>query len=670
MPSQAFDHVVVPAGGLTPRSFFVTSDQCVGCHAAGSTGLQYDMTEQLPAESGNLLIDLSPYGTWRASPMGLAGRDPIFFAQLASETQTFHPEVAPLIESTCLGCHGAQGQRQYFIDRPDDSSCEPPFLRAYLDATPYPSNNPMARYGALARDGLACMACHRMVLGEAENTKYRDSPQNRCIYARQDYLFPEATGFARTFTGSFLVGNPSKMDGPFPEPKDLPMRRALGIVPEHNPSIKSSELCGTCHTIHLPVLRGQQILGHFYEQTTYPEWAFSGYRTGETPDGKLPGGKGANAQSCQDCHMPSTGLNGKPIRSKIASIQERSNFPQVDHALPAEDIDLPVREGPARHSLVGLNLFLVQMAKQFSDTLGMSPSSSMLQDLGVNPIDFSSAEIVDQANWNTADIAILSATRGIKDIAATVRIGNKTGHKFPSGVAFRRAFVDFRVTDPNGKVLWESGRTDPQGHIIDQKGDPVAGEVWWTPDCSARPGSDLYQPHFETIVRQDQVQIYQQLTTAPPDSGPARCGVEYATGPMTTSFLSICGRVKDNRLLPKGFLPIKDRIAIAKALGAQEDLAYETNAIGVGNDPDYKGGGDTLRFLVPLKEINGVPAKVEATLYYQAIPPYYLQDRRCTAKGTDADRLRAITGALDLSNTPAAGWKLKLVSTGPVAITP
>ena len=41
-------------------------------------------------------------------------------------------------------------------------------------------------------------------------------------------------------------------------------------------------------------------------------------------------------------------------RSKIASIQEHRNFPQAEYALGAKDIDLPVREGFARHTLVGL----------------------------------------------------------------------------------------------------------------------------------------------------------------------------------------------------------------------------------------------------------------------------------------------------------------------------
>jgi hypothetical protein len=54
---------------------------------------------------------------------------------------------------------------------------------------------------------------------------------------------------------------------------------------------------------------------------------------------------------------------------------------------------------------------------------------------------------------------------------------NKTGHKFPSGVGFRRAFVDFAVLDEAGAVLWESGRTRKSGVLIDQAGAPIGGTV-------------------------------------------------------------------------------------------------------------------------------------------------------------------------------------------------
>jgi hypothetical protein len=49
---------------------------------------------------------------------------------------------------------------------------------------------------------------------------------------------------------------------------------------------------------------------------------------------------------------------------------------------------------------------------------------------------------------------------------------------------------------------------------------------------------------------------------------------------------------------------------------------------------------------------------VRAWLNYQATPPFYLQDRFCTAQGKDRDRLFYLAGHLDLDGTPAADWSL------------
>jgi hypothetical protein len=260
-------------------------------------------------------------------------------------------------------------------------------------------------------------------------------------------------------------------------------------------------------------------------------------------------------------------------------------------------------------------------------------------------------------------------------LEARVTVTNKTGHKFPSGVGFRRAFVEFSVFDANKALLWSSGRTNGAGMIVDASGAPIAGEVWWKPDCSARidPAARAHQPHYEVVTREDEAQIYQELTADPGDdpTPPAPSSGVGATprGALTTSFLSICAKVKDNRLLPQGFLSLADRVAIAGALGAGPDLAEETGATEVGADPDYQtGGGDTLLYRVPLAGLAGTPASVEATLYYQATPPYYLQDRFCTSQSEDTKRLYFVAGNLDLKDSRAASWKLKLVTSGPVAV--
>ena len=75
---------------------YLTSDQCTGCHSgfpkAANSAFGPAMVVYPPGTTESAKnINVSEYGEWRWSPMGLAGRDPIFFAQLASETGTFHP---------------------------------------------------------------------------------------------------------------------------------------------------------------------------------------------------------------------------------------------------------------------------------------------------------------------------------------------------------------------------------------------------------------------------------------------------------------------------------------------------------------------------------------------------------------------------------------------------
>jgi hypothetical protein len=672
MPPETYDNVWVKAGPPTIASQYVTSDQCIGCHSAGGTGLQFDMTQPGTADK---LVNISPYGTWRGSPMGLAGRDPIFFAQLASEIHTFHPTVAPMVQDVCLGCHGILGQRQSAIDRHAETGVCGEFPRKTVDAVPYPPEHPIAKlanYGALARDGISCTACHRMVLG-ADSEKYSTAPQNTCVTERQALLNPGNTGFATTFTGSFLVGPPDQLFGPFPNPKKVPMKHAIGNDPEHNANVSSSELCGSCHTVHLPILHRGATIGHTYEQTTYPEWAFSDFRTGTSPYGALPLGGGVQAQSCQACHMPNKDAQGNPFRSKIAAIQEYTNFPQAENTLPPADIDLPVRTGFGKHTLVGLNVFLLKMAWQFPEILGIRRADPMLSKRGIDSIPTAENAMLDQAANRTASVNVNDVKTEGDTLSARVSIISKVGHKFPSGVGFRRVFVEFKVLDEGNNVLWASGRTNEAGVIVDDGGNPIPGEFWWKEDCSARidPEKRIHQPHYQEITRQDQAQIYEELVSAPPPGASPICGPNVApSGPLTTSFLSICTRVKDNRILPHGFLALEDRIKISQALGAGRDMAEDTNPVAVDDDPDYRaGGGDSLYYRVPLGALGGKKAAaVQATLYYQATPPYFLQDRFCTSNSNDTKRLYYLAGKLSLAGTPAADWKLRVVTSGPVPL--
>jgi uncharacterized membrane protein len=517
-----------------------------------------------------------------------------------------------------------------------------------------------------------------MVLGEAATAANAGTPRNVCVEERQAFLNPDNDGFAKTFTGSFLVGPADRIVGPFDGVKTAPMQTALGIVPEHSDVMTKSEVCGTCHTVHLPVLDAKgQTVARVYEQLTYPEWAFSAYRTGETVDGgTLPAGAGPRAQSCQDCHMPSTEPDGTPTRSRIASIQEVARFPEAEFTKPADELDLPVRAGFARHTLVGLNVFLVKMAQQFPDVLGLRTLDPMLTTKGVAPLAWTERQMLDQAQTATAKLTLSKPEIADGKLSTDVTIANLAGHKFPSGVGFRRAFVTFEVLDRLGAVIWASGASDPAGRIVDADGTPIAGEVWWTPDCSQRidPLARAHQPHYQTIGRENQAQIYQELVSDIGPEEPAQCGHDAPPkGKLTTSFLSICAEVKDNRLLPHGYLPQDMREEIAVALGAGKDMARDAGTH-ARQDPDYAtgttgaSGTDSLTYAVPLDAIRDQPVSVRARLSYQAIPPFYLQDRFCTAQGPDRDRLFFLTGHLKLDGTAAEGWKLTVAVSGPVAI--
>ena len=669
--------------------------------------------------------------------MGLGGRDPIFFSQLESEQvlhadhldlETYCPEgqteeqcqaaTRLLIQDTCLTCHGNMAERQIAIDGSDDECAELP--RSTAEAVPFApgqewndDNALAASYGALARDGISCSTCHLY-----RDWSYKGNAQgNRCIQLKQKALNPTQTKLAATFTGTFLVGPRDEVLGPYADPKTAPMKNALGVTPRFSPDIKKSEMCASCHTIHLPVLDqvSPQLVEQGckdqlaenplacrpkrYEQTTYPEWVFSAYRTEEW--GGVPAGSSSTQKSCQDCHMKHQDTHGS-FKSKIASIEEHSNYPETDYRLAAGEIDLPVRDEYARHYLVGLNVFFVKMAQQFPDVLGI-PTEDQGTGTGVNvpPLIVTEQAMLDQAANETAKLKaeIVQTDAAGGTLEADVTVTNLVGHKFPSGVSFRRAFIEFSVLDKNGDVLWASGRTNETGVIVDERGHHIRGEYWWKDDCSERR-HDLkpHQPHYETVSSQDQAQIYQELYMR--NKSPVR---------LTTSFLSIGEHVKDNRLQPLGFLGESDRYKIANALGdttppppAHPDplapLPDENFAAAVGpegrakHDPDYSSGlgQDTLRYSV--SGLEKPPAAVQAKLYYQATPPFFLQDRFCLStkakkptattsatapsmpRGTqrtttaDTERLYFLTGHLNLDGTRAENWKLEVYDTGAVEV--
>jgi Cytochrome P460 len=632
MPSETYDNIPQPATG---SGQFISSSQCMSCHGGlnGPFGPTMFLPSPLPAADKAAGANVSPYGEWRWSPMGLAGRDPIFFSQLESEFAYFdtlpsprREELTTMVRNACLTCHGAMGKRQLDTDNGGKGD----FHLSYLQIVD--RSNPHFKYGSLARDGISCEVCHR-------NAPDQTPPGENAL---QHFL-------KNSITGHFQVSKPDRLYGPFKDDEIAPyaMQTGTGIKPEFNSYVKSSRMCGSCHTIDLPVVDGSP--GEMkIEQATYLEWLNSQYQN------EL-GTSGSKAKSCSDCHMPGNyhsrkkGIDVSQIQQRIAIIEDET-YPETDHRISTDKITVRVRkEGFRRHEFLGLNVFLLEMVDQFYDVLGvrkddyMSGSTTDLQDAIDN--------FVQQAQNDTAKVTTSSVVTGPQQLEAKVSITNQTGHRFPSGVSFRRLFIELLVTDDKQNIVWGSGRTNALGVIVDGSGKPLPSEFFAEYRDSQGQIRQSYQPHYEIITAQDQVQIYEELS-------------QDADGKFTTNFTRRDVQLKDNRLLPVGWT--------RKGPDASLDGRYlhatypEGNAV---NDPDYqdgKAGTDNLAYKIQLPAgVDAAKCRVQATLYYQTIPPYYLYQRFTAAPGGDATkRLYYLTSNLNLTGTPVKNWKLPIVSTG------
>jgi hypothetical protein len=359
--------------------------------------------------------------------------------------------------------------------------------------------------------------------------------------------------------------------------------------------------------------------------------------------------------------------NGVPVASRLANVEDTSwPDPPAQNLAAAEAITPPVRQDLKRHTFIGMNLFVLTMYRQFAESVFGVETDTNPPDGTKDPFDFAIENGTHQIRTETAEVAVTGMAIADGALTARVRVTNKAGHRLPSGVGFRRAFIAFSVLDVGGKVLWASGQSDGNGVILGGDGKPLASE--FTGDWRA------VQPHYGEIDSQDSVQIYEERTVnsyrdeADPDNPDPEVR-------LTTSFLGIGKVVKDNRLLPFGYRT--GLLAAGKAAaeeGTQEWELYDSllpssslplrpGSLDPGEDPEYRdgSGSDDIVYRVPLAAIPGA-ARVRAELVYQSLPPYYLRDRFALGRGTQTDRLYQVIGRLETSGTAIEGWKISVAA--------
>ena len=410
------------------------------------------------------------------------------------------------------------------------------------------------------------------------------------------------------------------------------------MTPTHGDALADPAMCGSCHVVETEILNknvaydrtsfGKQPKSH--EQTTYLEWLNSRFQT------KAPPGPGATPQTCQQCHMPRT-MEGKNITTKIANIEDNT-YVDADgkpfpNTAPAADITMKERTEYGRHTFVGANVFVLEMFRKFGDQLGLNqgdPNYATGSFTVQSGLDLALKETTQQVQTQSASIAIRGQRKSANGLDVDVEVINKTGHKFPSGVGFRRAFIEFTAMDAGGNVIWSSGRSNDKGVLIDDNGQPLATEFSKT----------TWQPHWRIVSGSKYAQIYESRT-------------KDLQGLLTTSFLALATPVKDNRLMPGGW----------SATGQYADWTKPV-AVPAATNPGYYNGAGSNVVTYRMPAAVGARVKlVRAVLNYQSIPPYYLQDRFTIGGNNPATaQLRALVQQVDYSKTPMAGWKLPVAS--------
>jgi len=350
----------------------------------------------------------------------------------------------------------------------------------------------------------------------------------------------------QTHSGQFSIDPDSAVAfGPRTNPRRNPMANSSGFTPTHGAHMSDSSVCASCHTLKTPFVDGDGVVAsttpdrEFPEQMPYLEWENSDFGPG-----------GSREQSCQSCHMPRR--DGVALSRRPRSLAKRDNV--------------------AEHGFLGANTLMLEILDRHAI------------ELGVPAADFEGS-IADSRRFLREGVALelLSASIDNGNLDLAVQVINHSGHKFPTGFPSRRAYLHLTVTDAAGNMVFESGHSNPDGSVV---------------GIAADDNLTNYEAHYQTITREDQVQVYEPV-------------MGDTDGKVTYSLLRAANYLKDNRILPAGF----DKSQVP------DDIAVQGDA---GSDADFVGGSDTVHYRLPVAASGALTIRL--ALNYQPIGFAFLQD--------------------------------------------
>ena len=178
-----------------------------------------------------------------------------------------------------------------------------------------------------------------------------------------------------------------------------------------------SEFCGLCHNV-------SHAANHMPFEQTYDEWKNSPYNTGDP----------ATTVNCQDCHM-----------------RQRPGIPATGKTKRPDNPGKAAEKGPDRkhiwtHYFVGANTLVTKLLKS---------------DLH--------AQMAIERLKNAADLELIKSGSYRKNKLSQISvkvINSGAGHYLPTGITeIRQMWLDVKISDSRGKVIFRSGSLDKNGSI-------------------------------------------------------------------------------------------------------------------------------------------------------------------------------------------------------------
>jgi len=395
--------------------------------------------------------------------------------------------------------------------------------------------NPENPHYDAAKEGVSCTLCHQI----------KDTPE---------------LGTPEGSSGEFVISEDRVTYGPYGAPGDTPLKtqpmvNQVQFTPEYSAHMNDSKLCSTCHNLDTPVIdvTTNTLNGStFPEQAPYTEWEYSDFN---------------GTTSCQECHMPQS--EGSVIISTAGSVGERSPFYQ--------------------HKFLGANTYMLDILKNNLNKLGSAADTVAFETSIANTKEFLKA---------SADVNIISTNFDNDTLEFSVKVTNHSGHKFPTSIPIRRAWLHVTVTNTvDQSIVFESGAMNDNYQIIGVDDSTTS----------------VYQEHHEEIDHASEVQVYEAIMAD-------------TAGNQTYTLLNASSYVKDNRLLPKGY----------KSTTPPNAQPYG-EAI---DDDDFIGGSDSVKYEV--SDLSDSKYEITVTLKYQTVSYGFMQDLYKDANLTEVALMKVL----------------------------